>query len=94
MYEDYRIFFKSEGIKLVDIPKNSEWNYWLMSVVLNNKKERDMFLEETNKNKVYTRPVWELMFNLPMYKNCQRDNQANAMFLQERTVNIPSGSTK
>lgn len=94
LYEDYRIFFKSEGIKLVDIPKNSEWNYWLMSVVLNNKKERDMFLEETNKNKVYTRPVWELMFNLPMYKNCQRDNQANAMFLQERTVNIPSGSTK
>ena len=94
LYQDYRLFFKSEGIKLVDIPKNSEWNYWLMSVVLNNKKERDMFLEETNKNNVYTRPVWELMFNLPMYKNCQRDNQANAMFLQERTVNIPSGSTK
>ena len=47
---------------------------------------------ETNKNQVITRPVWELMFNLPMYKNCQRDNQTNAKFLQERTVNIPSGS--
>ena len=94
LYEEYCLFFKSVGIKLVDIPKNSEWNYWLMSVILDNKKERDMFLSETNKNQVCTRPVWELMFNLPMYKNCQKDSQTNAKFLQARTVNIPSGSTR
>ena len=35
--------------------------------------------------------VWELMFKLPMYTNCQRDNQKNALFLKDRIINIPSG---
>jgi perosamine synthetase len=31
-----------------------------------------------------------LMFRLPMYENFQKDHQKNAMFLEERIVNIPS----
>jgi len=27
---------------------------------------------------------------LPMYANCQKDDQKNALFLEERIVNIPS----
>ena len=37
-----------------------------------------------------TRPIWQLMFRLPMYADCQRDAQINALFLEERIVNIPS----
>ena len=54
--------------------------------------DRDLFLEETNKNGVMTRPIWQLMYRLPMYKNCQKDCQKNAEFLEERIVNIPSSA--
>ena len=61
-----------------------------MSVELNNRKERDLFLESTNKSGVMTRPIWQLMYRLPMYKGCQTDSQKNAKFLEARIVNIPS----
>jgi dTDP-4-amino-4,6-dideoxygalactose transaminase len=61
-----------------------------MCVELENQKERDLFLSETNNAKVMTRPIWQLMYRLPMYQHCQRDEQLNAQFLEERIVNIPS----
>ncbi|MFY7811008.1 MAG: DegT/DnrJ/EryC1/StrS family aminotransferase [Flavobacterium sp.] len=70
--------------------KNTTANYWLMCVELNNKKERDLFLEETNKNGVMTRPIWQLMYKLPMYQNCYKDAQINAQYLEDRIVNVPS----
>ena len=70
--------------------RQSKANYWLMCLELENRKERDLFLKETNSKNIMTRPVWQLMFRLPMYANCQRDEQKNAMFLEDRIVNIPS----
>ena len=61
-----------------------------MCVELENKNARDSFLKETNENSVMTRPIWQLMYRLPMFQNCQRDGQSNANFLEERIVNIPS----
>ena len=61
-----------------------------MSIRLSNKKERDKFLYETNKCKIFTRPIWKLLFKLPMYTHCQRDSQLNALALEKTIVNIPS----
>jgi hypothetical protein len=61
-----------------------------MCVELSDKNERDLFLKETNSRNVMTRPIWQLMFRLPMYSHCQKDEQRNAVFLEERIVNIPS----
>ena len=61
-----------------------------MCVQFNSRKNRDAFLKETNEAKVMTRPIWELMYRLPMYKNCIKDEQKNAKFLVDRIVNIPS----
>jgi len=87
MYID---FFAEKGIKFRTELANTKVNYWLMCVELNDKPERDLFLKETNVNKVMTRPIWQLMYRLPMYANCQKDRQQNAEFLEERIVNIPS----
>lgn len=92
LYSEYTNFFKNKGLELVQIPKDTDWNYWLMSIKFNDKKERDLFLTETNNNAIMTRPIWQLMYRLPMYKDCQRDAQTNAEFLEERIVNIPSGA--
>ncbi|MDP2692333.1 MAG: DegT/DnrJ/EryC1/StrS family aminotransferase, partial [bacterium] len=78
------------GIKFRTETPNTKANYWLMCIELNDKEERDTILKETNENGVMTRPIWQLMYRLPMYQNCQRDQQKNAEFLEERIVNIPS----
>lgn len=87
MYSD---FFNEKGIHFRRELPDTKANYWLMCVELGNKIERDLFLKETNANKVMTRPVWQLMYRLPMYENCQRDQQKNAEYLEERIVNVPS----
>tara|TARA_B100001250_G_scaffold93253_1_gene77712 strand:+ start:2748 stop:3896 length:1149 start_codon:yes stop_codon:yes gene_type:complete len=92
IFEKYKDFFKDTEITLVDIPKNTNWNYWLMSIMLENKKDRDIFLEETNQEGIMTRPIWTLMYRLPMYKENQRDSQRNAEYLEERIVNLPSSA--
>lgn len=86
----YSTFFEQFGIKFRKETENTNANYWLMCVELENLKERNAFLKETNENKVMTRPIWQLMYRLPMYQHCYRDRQKNAEFLEERIVNIPS----
>ncbi|QSW87446.1 MULTISPECIES: LegC family aminotransferase [Flavobacterium] len=87
---EYKTFFESNGIIFRTETPDTEANYWLMCIELENKSERDLFLKSTNKNNVMTRPIWKLMYRLPMYSNCQRDEQLNAEFLEDRIVNIPS----
>jgi len=80
------------SIKLIKPPQEQNWNYWLMSILCENKKERDSILNSTNESGVMTRPIWRLMFKLPMYTNCQKDHQRNAEYLEDRVVNIPSSA--
>jgi len=87
---EYKSFFDSKGLNFRTENENTKANYWLMCLELENKIERDLFLKTTNENGVMTRPIWQLMFRLPMYQHCQRDEQKNAIYLEERIVNIPS----
>lgn len=88
----YAAFFNGSGIKFRQETADTKANYWLMCVELNNKAEREEFLKTTNDMGVMTRPIWNLMYRLPMYAHCQRDAQTNAEFLEERIVNIPSSA--
>jgi aminotransferase in exopolysaccharide biosynthesis len=88
--KSFEEFFKGTDIKFRTELPETKANYWLMCVELENRKARDLFLKETNQAKVMTRPIWELMFRLPMYQDCLKDEQLNAKFLVDRIVNIPS----
>ena len=88
--KEYKLFFDNLGVKFREEPKDSKSNYWLMSIELEDKKARNEFLNFTNKNGVMTRPIWKLMYKLDMYKNCYRDDQKNAEYLEDRIVNIAS----
>lgn len=72
-----------------EIP-GAEANYWLNTILLNNKNERDDFLAYMNNNGVMSRPVWTLMHHLPMFKKEQCGNLDNSEWLADRLVNIPS----
>ncbi|MDC1069008.1 LegC family aminotransferase, partial [Candidatus Kapabacteria bacterium] len=86
----YKDFFKSSGVEFFCEPKNAKSNYWLQTIKLKSKKERDEFLEFTNQNGVMTRPIWKLMSDLEMFKNCQKSDLSNSINLADRIVNLPS----
>ncbi len=89
--KQYAHFFKKENIIFVSENDDSKVNYWLNAVILKDKEERDLFLKETNEKGVMTRPIWALMNKLNMFKTCQTTALSNALWLEERVVNIPSG---
>lgn len=87
----YRDFFAGTAITFVEEPSNTRANYWLNAILLEDAAQRDAFLTYTNENGVMTRPVWALMSELPMFRNCQQDGLQHSRWLADRVVNIPSG---
>ena len=88
IYKDF--FANIESMEFLAEPQDSVSNYWLHSIMLKDKEQRDKFLEFTNKNGVMTRPIWRLMNELEMFKDCQSSSLDNAKYLSQRVVNIPS----
>lgn len=89
--EKYNQFFSDkENIQFFTEPEGSKSNYWLNAVLLNDKEEQLKFLEYTNDHAVMTRPIWELMNRLPMFKDCETDGLQNTVWFADRVVNIPS----
>lgn len=89
----YAEFFASRPIQFIAAPNDTVANYWLNAIVLKDRAERDQFLQATNAAGVMTRPIWRLMNELPMFQNCYAEELANAKWLEERVVNIPSSAT-
>ena len=87
---EYEVFFKSINYNFFKEPEGSRSNYWLNSIILENQKQRDQFLEDTNSSGVMTRPIWILMNKLPMLKDALCGNLENSEWLYERVINIPS----
>jgi aminotransferase in exopolysaccharide biosynthesis len=87
----YSNFFKATPYQFFSEPKNARSNFWLNVILMNDRNERDDFLNYSNEHGVMTRPAWQLMNKLPMFQLCQTDNLKNAYNLMDRIVNIPSG---
>jgi dTDP-4-amino-4,6-dideoxygalactose transaminase len=77
-------------MSFVTEPEHARSNYWLNALILADRKERDAFLQATNDAGVMTRPVWRLMNELEMFKDCPCGPLDHAEWLEHRVVNIPS----
>jgi aminotransferase in exopolysaccharide biosynthesis len=87
----YEVFFRqTKWGDFFTEPEGCTSNYWLNAVITSDKKQRDDLLEKTNESGIMTRPIWQLMPDLQMYKNCQTGDLDNARWLQDRIVNLPS----
>jgi aminotransferase in exopolysaccharide biosynthesis len=89
----YQDELTKQGVHVVTETSNTTANYWLNTIILNSKEERDAFLQFSNDKGVMTRPIWTLMNRLPAFQNCQTDSLENSLWLEERVVNIPSSVT-
>ncbi|MEM7647238.1 MAG: DegT/DnrJ/EryC1/StrS family aminotransferase, partial [Pseudomonadota bacterium] len=91
--DHYReLFLKVSDVHIFEEPQGAMSNYWLC-VLLMPENNGDL-LEETLKllieNKVGARPVWDLMCDLPMYKDCPSMNLSGARELSHRILCLPS----
>lgn len=86
----YCDFFENTIVKFVKEPIDSKSNYWLNSILFENKEQRDYFLRLSNEQGIMARPIWNLLNSLDMYNDCQTDDLVVSKCLSERLVNIPS----
>ncbi|MBU6398861.1 MAG: LegC family aminotransferase [Verrucomicrobia bacterium] len=87
----YARFFEGKGVTLLREPPNCRSNYWLNAVILRDEQQRDDFLRRTHDGGVRTRPLWEPLHRLSMFRQCQADDLEEATWICQRLVTIPSG---
>ena len=90
----FEVFKSIQGVRLFSEPINSKSNYWLQTLVLEKgyEKELDDILESTNSIGIMTRPAWELLHQLDIYRDCPRAPLPIAESLSKRIINIPSNT--
>jgi perosamine synthetase len=91
--ERYRQAFTDiPGIRFVSEPSNSQSNYWLNTLLLDEESvgKRDALLAATNDAGIMTRPSWTLMHKQPMFADCPKMDLTVAESLERRLINIPS----
>lgn len=87
----YADFFTSvDNVRFLKENQNSKSNYWLNAILFEDHNSQQEFLEYSNSNGVMTRPGWDLLNTLPMYRDQSNDELVNARKIQARLVNIPS----
>ena len=80
------------GISFFQEPEFAESNYWLNAILLDKDyaAERDNLLEALNNAGIMSRPIWNLMYTMPMFEDCPRMECPVAEDIGRRLINIPS----
>lgn len=86
----YEEFFLGSEYQFVLEPSYAKSNYWLNAVICPDTESRDQLLKNTNQAGVMTRPIWQLMHRLPMFKNAIRDDLVVSEWIEKHLINLPS----
>ena len=81
-----------QGVKFFVEPAFAKSNYWLNAILLDEEvaDERDHVLAILNNAGIGSRPIWDLMYTLPMFKGNPRMDCKVAEDIGRRLVNLPS----
>ncbi|CAB1258647.1 LegC family aminotransferase [Vibrio cholerae] len=90
---EYQAFFAGSDVTFVVEPEYAQSNYWLNAIICADAQQRNELLEQTNAAGVMTRPIWQLMHRLPMFKHALRGDLNNSQWLEEHLINLPSFPT-
>jgi len=88
--QGYERLFEHSSLKFIIEPQHCRSNYWLNGVICADRSERDELLQVTNDVGIMTRPIWQLLNRLPMFKDAPHGSLANTEWLADRVVNLPS----
>jgi len=88
----YQQWGSENGVQFVQEPINTQSNYWLNTLITEDKCKRDEWLQQTNDLGVMTRPAWRPMHQLGMNKDALCTDLSNTNHLYERLINVPSSA--
>lgn len=88
--QDYENLFAGTSIQFVTEPEHCRSNYWLNAIICSDRDQRDELLMVTNEAGIFTRPIWQTLNSLPMFKHIPRGDLTTTQWLAERVVNLPS----
>ena len=88
--ESYKEHLKNSDIQFIDERENTKANFWLNSVLMNSKEERDILLEETNAAGIGTRPLWRPIDELNLSQSNKPFELVNTKWLYDRVISLPS----
>ncbi len=86
----YQSWGNENNIEFLTEVEGTKSNYWLNTIILEDSKERDYFLDLLNRNNISVRPTWTPMHMQEIYKRCYYDNLENTEWSFQRAVNVPS----
>ena len=95
LFNNYKRAFRGvAGINLFAEPINSESNFWLQTLLLDEADLgiRDLILESTNAAGLMTRPAWKLINSLAPYRNSPCMDLDSANKISKSVINIPSSA--
>lgn len=86
------LFATIDGVELFIEPKFAKSNYWLQAILLSPEYayQRNEFLAIGHAQQLLVRPIWNLMYTLPMYKDCPKMDCSVAENISSRLINLPS----
>ncbi len=88
--EQYKNLFSGSNFQFVTEPAYAQSNYWLNAIICPDSESRNLLLKETNEQGVMTRPIWQLMHRLPMFKNALRGDLRVSEWIEQHLINLPS----
>lgn len=88
--QQYQAFFANSDVRFITEPAYASSNYWLNAILCPDQETRNTLLSETNDAGVMTRPIWQLMHRLPMFKHALRDDLTQSELIEAHLINLPS----
>lgn len=92
--EQYQTLFSGSDFQFVTEPEYAQSNYWLNAIICPDVESRNLVLKKTNELGVMTRPIWQLMHRLPMFKNALKGNLKTSEWIETHLINLPSSPVK
>ena len=88
----YNVFNKIKGISLYKEPKNANSNYWLQTLILEEKFKNYLpkCVKIFNQLNVSVRPIWKPLNKISYLKNSPKSNLKNSTKIYKRVICIPS----
>jgi len=88
--DHYAAFFAGSDFQFVQEAEYAKSNYWLNAIICPDVDSRNLMLEKTNASGVMTRPIWQLMHRLPMFKDALRGDLSVSEWVEAHLINLPS----
>ena len=85
-----KVFEKFEALKILNEPKFSKSNYWLIVAKFKKKNFKNIFLKKTRSLGIISRSVWRPLHTLKIFNNCEKDNLENTLKIFENSATLPS----